>query len=49
MDIEMNAEDISGEFPIWDLKTEGGIVPIMSGEKESRRALLPEGFLFHRS
>lgn len=35
MDIEMNTEDISGEFPIWDLKTEGGIVPIMSGEKES--------------
>ena len=34
MDIEMKAEDTTGDFPVWDLKTEGGIVPIISGEKE---------------
>lgn len=31
----MRAEDFSGEYPIWDLKTEGSIVPIISGDKES--------------
>ncbi len=35
MDIEMKAEDNSGEYPVWDLKTDDGIVPIMSGEKEN--------------
>lgn len=34
MDIEMQAEDTSGEFPIWDLKTSGSIVPIITDEKE---------------
>lgn len=34
MDIEMQAEDMTGEHPIWDLKTEGGIVPIISGDEE---------------
>ena len=35
MDVEMRAEEFTTEFPIWDVKTEGSIVPIISGEKES--------------
>lgn len=31
----MKAEDFTADFPIWDLKTEGSIVPIISDEKES--------------
>jgi hypothetical protein len=34
MDIEMKAEETTPDYPIWDLKTEGGIVPIISGDKE---------------
>ena len=34
MDIKMKAEDDSGDFPTWDLKTENNIVPILSGDEE---------------
>lgn len=30
----MKAEELTTEYPVWDLKTEGGIVPIISGDKE---------------
>lgn len=30
----MKAEDNSGDYPVWDLKTDGNIVPIISGDKE---------------
>ena len=30
----MRAEELTTEYPVWDLKTEGGIVPIISGDKE---------------
>ena len=30
----MKAEELTAEYPIWDLKTEGGIVPIISGDEE---------------
>lgn len=31
----MRAEEFTAEYPIWDVKTEGSIVPIISGDKES--------------
>ncbi len=34
MDIEMKAEEFTTEYPVWDLKTEGNIVSIISGDKE---------------
>lgn len=34
MDVEMKAEEFTTENPVWDLKTEEGIVPIISGDKE---------------
>jgi hypothetical protein len=34
MDVEMRAEEFTSDAPIWDLKTEGDIVPIISGDKE---------------
>ena len=30
----MRAEDFTSEYPVWDIKTEGDIVPIISGDKE---------------
>lgn len=30
----MRAEEFTSEYPIWDIKTEGDIVPIISGDKE---------------
>jgi len=35
MDIQMKAEEFTSDSPIWDLKTEGGIVPIISDNKEN--------------
>lgn len=35
MDIEMKAEELTAEYPIWDVKTEGDVVPIISGDKEN--------------
>lgn len=34
MDIEMKAEEFTTEYPVWDLKTEGNIVPIITGDRE---------------
>ena len=31
----MKAEEFTAEYPIWDLKTEGNIVPIISGDQEA--------------
>ena len=31
----MKAEEFTTEYPVWDLKTEGDIVPIISGETEN--------------
>lgn len=31
----MKAEEFTSEYPVWDLKTEGNIVPIVSGEQEN--------------
>lgn len=30
----MRTEEFTSEYPIWDIKTEGDIVPIISGDKE---------------
>lgn len=30
----MKAEEFTTEYPVWDLKTEGNIVPIISGDQE---------------
>lgn len=30
----MKAEEFTATYPVWDIKTEGGVVPIISGEKE---------------
>lgn len=30
----MKAEEFTTEYPVWDLKTEGNIVPIISGDRE---------------
>ena len=35
MDIEMRAEEFTSDAPVWDLKTKGDIVPIVSGDKEN--------------
>lgn len=34
MDVEMKAEELTAEYPVWDMKAENGIVPIISGDKE---------------
>jgi hypothetical protein len=34
MDVEMRAEEFTSEYPVWDIKTDGDIVPIISGDKE---------------
>jgi hypothetical protein len=34
MDVEMRAEEFTSEYPIWDIKTDGDKVPIISGDKE---------------
>ena len=31
----MRAEEFTSEYPVWDIKTEGDIVPIISGDKEN--------------
>lgn len=31
----MKAEEFTADYPIWDVKTEGSIVPIISGDKEN--------------
>ena len=31
----MKAEEFTSTYPVWDIKTEGDIVPIISGEEES--------------
>ena len=30
----MRAEEFTSEYPVWDIKTDGDIVPIISGDKE---------------
>lgn len=30
----MKAEEFTTEYPVWDLKTEGNIVPIITGDRE---------------
>ncbi|MDY2843896.1 MAG: hypothetical protein SOT81_07945 [Treponema sp.] len=34
MDIEMRIQEKTATFPVWDLKVENGIVPILTDEKE---------------
>ena len=34
MDLQMKAEDMTGDYPIWDVKVEDGLVPIVKDEKE---------------
>lgn len=35
MDLKMRGEDFTGEFPLWDVKVESGIVPIIKDEEEN--------------
>lgn len=34
MDAQMKEEDLSADYPVWDLKVKDGIVPILSGDRE---------------
>lgn len=34
MDIEMRIQEKTATFPVWDLKVESGIVPILTDDKE---------------
>ena len=34
MDIEMKIQEKTATFPVWDLKVENGIVPILTDDKE---------------
>ena len=46
MDMKMSAERItSTEVPVWDLKVEGGIVPILTGDEEDIQIATLAGFL----
>lgn len=46
MDMRMNAERFSASVhPIWDVKVEGGIVPILSGRDEQQQQAVLAGFL----
>ena len=45
MDAQMDIEDISGAYPIWDVKVEGGLVPIISGDEEDVQTATLAGFL----
>lgn len=45
MDVEMTAETPSIDGAKWDIKTENGIVPILSGEKEDLQIATLAAFL----
>ena len=34
MDIEMKIQEKTAVFPVWDLKVESGIVPVLTDDKE---------------
>ena len=46
MDMQMSAERLgASHFPIWDVKVEDGIVPIVTGEQEELQRAILAGFL----
>lgn len=45
MDIEMKKEEQTSTDYVWDIKTEGGIVPIISGNKENVQVATLSGLL----
>lgn len=50
MDLKMRAEVVeNGKFPVWDVKVENGIVPIISGDEEDMQTATLAGFLERNS
>lgn len=45
MDIEMKVEEITPDSPIWDIKVEDNIVPIISGDREDVQIATLAAFL----
>lgn len=46
MDLKMKSEELSNfEYPIWDLKVENGIVPIITDDEEAMQTATLAGFL----
>lgn len=46
MDLKMKSEELSTlDYPIWDLKVENGIVPIITDDEESMQTATLAGFL----
>lgn len=45
MDVEMKKEEQTSTDYIWDIKTDGGIVPIISGNKEEVQVATLAGLL----
>ena len=41
----MKAEEFTSTYPVWDIKTEDGIVPIISGDKEDTQVATLACFL----
>ena len=45
MDLEMKAEEITQNDSVWDVEVRGGVVPIISGEKEETQTATLAAFL----
>lgn len=40
MDAQMKQEDLTNNYPIWDLEVENGVVPILKDDKEDIQTAL---------
>ena len=40
MDAQMKQEDLTGNYPVWDLEVENGVVPILKDDKEDIQTAL---------
>jgi hypothetical protein len=45
MDLKMKAESVSGDYPVWDVKVENGIVPIIHDDEEDLQTATLAAFL----
>lgn len=45
MDIEMKIQEKTAVFPIWDLKVENGIVPVITDDKEDLQGAILASFI----